>query len=187
MMWEGDIDEYIELLRLADYIGADTENSGTIRPCELWSGEHYGTGFSTAIRLPDNSLQSYYFPFRHEEDNLDKSYLERLKPILETTELGFHNMVIDVATMETFGIFIVIPPRDTTILAHMVNEELPSKALNWLAKYVLGKEKKKDAVYKWAKIWGWDTVPVATMTPYACEDAELHYELMEIFWKDMEP
>jgi hypothetical protein len=192
MMWEGDIDEYIELLRLATYIGADTENSGTTRAAELWSGEHYCTGFATAIRVPENpegTILSAYFPFRHESENLDKSYLNILKPILETKQLGFHNNTIDIAGMETLDIHITIPPLDTTVLAHMCNEELPSKKLDWLAKFVLHMDRSKevDRVKKWADIWGWETVPPNLMAGRSCEDAEVQLLLKEVFWKDMEP
>ena len=187
MIWEGDIDEYIELLRMADFIGADTENSGTVNLAELWNGTHYGTGISTAIRIDPSIVYSYYFPFRHESDNLGPEILARLRPILETTELGFHNAPIDIATCETFGITISIPPKDSIILAHFVNEEFPSKELEWLSKFVLKMEHHKDKVKQWAAIWGYDTIPVKLMFPYACMDAEKQLYLTEVFWKDMEP
>jgi DNA polymerase I-like protein with 3'-5' exonuclease and polymerase domains len=198
MQHEGDISEYYEWLREADYIGADTENSGTTRPIELWSGLHYCTGISTAIER-GNRIWSRYFTFRHPADNLDKSHLEILNSILTVKKLGFHNVPIDLAALTTLGIEITIPPHDSIVLAHLVNEELPSKQLDWLAKYIFKKfpEGHPYAVYKQGKlddklsrytdIWGWDDVPVWLMTPYACFDAELQYALTKVLLKEMEP
>ena len=185
MIWDGDIDEYIELLKVAPYIGADTENSGTVKLWELWNGTHYCTGISTAIRLPDFNIWSYYFPFRHPSDNLGKEYIEKLRPILEEQDIGFHNAPIDIAALETLGIRRTKPVFDTIVMAHLVNEEFPSKELDWLSKFILKREKVKGRLDDWTKIWGWDDVPVGLMRPYACMDAELQYLLWEIFWKDM--
>lgn len=186
MMHEGPIDEYIEWLKEADLIACDTENTGTVRPADLWAGLYYGTGISTAIRR-NGEVYSRYFPFRHSTENLERRYLDILRDILQVKQLAFHNKFIDMATLETFGIVITIPPYDGTVLAHMVNEEFPSKSLDWLGKFILKRGKKKDALNKWTDIWGWDDVPVNLMTPYACEDAELLLILVEIFLTEMEP
>lgn len=186
MMHEGDIYEYYEWLKEADFIATDTENSGTVRPADLWAGLHYCTGVSTAIKR-DQTIYSRYFPFRHPAENLEREHLEILRGILTVKKLGFHNAPIDMAALETLGIYITIPPHDGTVMAHMVNEEFPSKALDWLGKFIMKQGKKNDKLKKWTDIWGWDDVPVSLMTPYACEDAEILYMLVEIFLKDMEP
>lgn len=186
MQWQGSIDDYIDLLNEVEIIGCDTENNGTINPRELWSGQNYGTGISTAIRWERN-LYSEYFPFRHPSGNIERQYLGLLKKSLEIKTLIFHNANIDMAALETFGIEITIPPFDTTVLAHLVNEEFPSKKLDWLAKFILKEGKDKGALKKYTDVWGWDDVPGELMAPYACIDAELCYRLWEIFWKDMEP
>jgi DNA polymerase I-like protein with 3'-5' exonuclease and polymerase domains len=187
MMHDGDINEYFEWLKEADLIGCDTENNGTVNLAELWSGLYYGIGISTAIRR-DTEIYSRYFPFRHSADNLDKRYLESLKRILEVKQLGFHNIFIDIATMETFGITISIPPYDTITLAHLVNEEFPSKELDWLGKFILKEGKDDSKLKRWTENAGWDEdIPVKLMTPYACQDSELQLRLMEIFLEEMQP
>lgn len=185
-MHEGPIDEYLEWLKEADLIGCDTENNGTVRPVELWSGQYYCIGVSCAIRRGDQ-IYSRYLPFRHPADNLPKCYLETLKEILEVKKLGFHNAFIDLAALETLGINITIPPHDTIVLAHLVNEEFPSKELDWLSKFILKREKVKGTFEQYTEVWGWDDLPVDITTPYACMDAELQLMLMEIFLREMEP
>jgi hypothetical protein len=71
-------------------------------------------------------------------------------------------------------------------MAHMVNEEFPSKALDWLSKVILKEEmKEKDRVAQWAKIWGWNSIPPNIMAGRACEDATNTYRLHQIFYREM--
>jgi DNA polymerase I-like protein with 3'-5' exonuclease and polymerase domains len=173
---------------LKDYdgpIGADTENSGTVRAAELWSGTHYATGFSLAYPNKHGRLLSGYFPWRHEDDNCPNDWLYEISPILTERKLIFHNAHIDMAAMSTLGIEIVIPPFDTTVMAHMCNEEFPSKKLDWLSKFIL-KEAKEEIPKKWLQ-WGWDQIPPQVMEPYARKDAELAYKLWKIFYREMQP
>lgn len=191
MIWDGELKDYVELLENADYIGCDTENSGSIRAAELWSGLAYLTGFSTCIRAEgfcsNSPLLSWYFSIRHPDSDIDPSCYERVKDVLRTKQLGFHNINIDLPALETIGVEVVIPPWDTTTAFHLVNEELPSKKLDWLAKFVIHKEKKDDKLKKYTDIWGWDDIPTNLMFEYGCVDAELHYELMEIAYRSMQP
>lgn len=200
MQHEGPLEEYYAWLKEvpeSDFIGADTENSGTVRPIELWAGIHYCTGISTAIKRNDR-IWSRYFPFRHPADNLEKSDLATLKSILESKKLGFHNVPIDLAALETLGINVTIPPHDSIVLAHMVNEEFPSKELEWLSRYIFKRfpehhpyaryaTGKDDKLKKYTDIWGWDDVPVWLMTPYACLDAEIQYAITDVFLQEMRP
>jgi DNA polymerase-1 len=190
-MEQSDFDLYIKQMEEVDVIACDTENSGTIRSADLWSGRHYLTGISTAWRSGD--LASAYFPFRHEDSNCPKEWLAPLGDLLRRKRLIFHNAKFDIAALTTIGIDIrgaikeglCLPPYDTSILAHLANEEFPSHSLEWLSKFILKDGKDKKEVNKWAKIWGWAEVPVWLMDPYACKDAELTYRLWEVFMKEL--
>ena len=191
MKWDGELKDYIDLLEKADYIGADTENSGTIRAADLWAGTHYLTGISTCIReggfCSTTPTLSWYFSIRHPDSDIDPGILDRLREILPRKQLGFHNINIDLPALETIGINITIPPWDTTTMFHMVNEELPSKSLDWLAKFVMKDSKDKSKLSKYTDIWGWDDIPTSLIFDYACHDAELQYRLAEIAYRDMQP
>ena len=176
-------DDIIAQMEAVNVIACDTENSGTIRSADLWSGQHYLTGISTAWR--SGSLASAYFPIRHEDNNIPKEWIPALRSVLERKRIIFHNAKFDIAALSTLGFRIVIPPYDTAVMAHMCNEEFPSKKLEWLARFILKDGKDKDRVYKYAKIFGWANVDAHLMAPYARKDAELPYRLWEIFMKEL--
>jgi DNA polymerase I-like protein with 3'-5' exonuclease and polymerase domains len=182
---KSEFDAIIAQLEEVDVIACDTENSGTIRSADLWAGQHYLTGISIAWRW-NGHLESAYFPFRHESDNCPKEWQAPLGDILKRKRLIFHNAKFDIAALSTIGIIITIPPYDTACMAHMCNEEFPSKALEWLSAFIL-KEKHddEDKVEMWAKIYGWDTVPVELMERRAKKDAEKTYRLWEVFMKEL--
>jgi DNA polymerase I-like protein with 3'-5' exonuclease and polymerase domains len=177
-------------LEEADYIGFDTENSGTVRAADLWAGTHYLTGISTSIRpggfLSNSPLLSWYFSIRHPDSDIDPRHLERLRCALQRTQLGCHNLNIDLPALETAGIEVTKPVWDTTTMFHMVNEEMPSKSLDWLSNFILKDKKDKSKLDRWVKIWGWDDIPTNVIFEYGCHDAELHYRLAEIAYRDMQ-
>lgn len=194
MIWDGELKDYIVLLEKADYIGCDTENSGSVRGAELWDGSAYLTGISTCIReggfCSSTELLSFYFSIRHPDSDIDGTILERLKDVLRTKQLGFHNINIDLPALETLGVEPnpELPPWDTTTAMHMVNEEFPSKKLDWLAKFVLKKEKKvNEKLERWIKLLGWSEIPTKLIFEYGAVDAELQYELMEVAYRSMQP
>ena len=93
---------------------------------------------------------------------------------------------------------LTIPPHDSIVLAHMVNEEFPSKELEWLSRYIFKRfpehhpyaryaTGKDEKLKKYTDIWGWDDVPVWLMTPYACLDAEIQYAITDVFLQEMRP
>jgi DNA polymerase-1 len=70
---------------------------------------------------------------------------------------------------------------DTIVLAHLVNENWPSKELDWLTKNVLkdeGKIKSK-AFQILAKKKGWGSIPATIMAEYAAHDAAMTLRLFE--------
>jgi DNA polymerase-1 len=67
------------------------------------------------------------------------------------------------------------------VIAHMVDEELPSKELDWLSKRFLGSSK-VDHIKELAAIYGWANIPSDIMGPYGEEDPDLHRRLKNVLW-----
>ena len=177
-MDETEFYKHMQAAEGAVIIAVDTETSGL----RVREGMDYLMGISIAYTFA-GQIVSAYFPFRHEHDNLDKAFIEPLKNLLESHRLVFHNAPFDLASLATIG----IRPRgeiwDTQDMAHMYNENLPSKKLDWLAKYFLKDKKKRSSAFeKWIKLWGWATLPVDMMREYAEWDAVLTLRLFKLLY-----
>lgn len=167
----------------AEVLAIDTEANGN----DVRDGRGYCMGVSLAYRLPGLGIISEYFPFRHRSDNLEAHVLAKLKEVIEShPRVVFHNAVFDIPSLATLGIHVDVEQMyDTMIMAHMVNENWTSKALDWLGWELLRTRKKSDAAHGWAKVWGWHSIPVEVMTDYAKVDAEICLRLYERLWPDM--
>src|SRR6476469_9665700 len=165
--------KHMEAAAAATIIAVDTETTGL----RVREGEDFLMVISIAYTL-NGVIMSAYFPFRHENEqggeNLDKAFIEPLKHLLETSRLVFHNAPFDIASLRTIGITVGGEIWDTQVMAHLYNENLPSKELDWLGRYFLKEEKLKDPTFeKWKKVWGWRNIPAAIMEQYAAWDAVL--------------
>jgi DNA polymerase I-like protein with 3'-5' exonuclease and polymerase domains len=158
------------------------------RPAALWDGRVYSTGIGVGWRL-DSVCNEFYLPWRHETHNLPKEWLGEFKEVFESKEIVVHNYLYDHPACLSLG--LTIPEDnywDTMVMAHMVNEELPSKQLDWLAKYVLkdpGKD--KEVLDSWLKVLTWQEIPPQIMAPYCCKDVELTRRLWEVFIRELRP
>lgn len=177
LMDESSIRRHVQAMLDAEIIAVDTETTGL----NVKDGRDYGMGISVAYRHPILGIMSAYFPFRHEQDNIDKNFLPLIETVLIDKPLVFHNLKFDLFVLKGFGIEPKGKLYDTAGLQHFVNEELRSKKLDALAaRYKL--PRKLDTVKRWADIFGWSAVPANIMAPYACRDAEITLELFEILW-----
>ena len=165
----------------AEVIAVDTETTGF----NVKDGRDYLMGISVAYRLGALGIMSAYFPFRHCQDNLPMEWLPDLKMVLERDALVFHNLKFDLHSLATVGVVPRGKVYDTLNMAHMVNEEWPSKSLDWLSRKLLGDSKTKDKVSGWTEAFGWASVPPGLMAPYAQQDAELTLRLFEELWPRM--
>lgn len=174
--------KHMTAAKAAPIIAVDTETTGL----RVREGEDFLMGISIAYTL-EGVIMSAYFPFRHEgEGNLDRAFIEPLKQLLEQSRLVFHNAPFDIASLRTIGIYIEGDVWDTQVMAHMYNENLPSKELDWLGRYFLQQEKLKDPTFeKWKKLWGWKSVPVGMMEEYAAWDALLTLRLFKLLYAAM--
>jgi DNA polymerase-1 len=142
--------------------------------------------------MKQGTILSDYFPYRHPdvENNLPQETMVELFDILTDghASLIFHNRKFDLHSITTLGSWArdrilndSVVQYDTMMLAHMMNEELPSKELDWLSKVFLNDQKDED-LKNFASAFGWGNVPSHLMYRYACHDTELTYRLFDIFW-----
>lgn len=175
----------LDCLAAAPYVAVDTEaNGGDIR-----DERGFAMGVSVACRMGTGGpIISAYFPFRHETDNLPSHYVSELGEVLANHNcLVFHNAKFDIVSLGTLGIDITGKFYDTMLMAHMVDENLTSKGLDFLAKTLLKEAgKNNDHVKGWAKAWGWHTIPAQMMAPYAKNDAEMTLRLFEHLFPNFE-
>lgn len=175
-MDETSVERHCEAMRNAEVIAVDTETTGF----GVKDGRDYLIGISVAYRLGPLGIVSAYFPFRHSEGNLSREALDSLSSVLSNATLVFHNLKFDLHSLATIGIIPTGKLYDTLNIAHMINEELPSKSLDFLSKKFLKDSKVKDRLKDWTDIFGWGPqIPVDVMDEYACHDAELTLMLFE--------
>ncbi len=181
VMEESSFYRHLEAMNAAEIIAVDTETTGF----NVKDGRDFLMGISVAYRLGAFGLMSAYFPFRHESDNLPMEWAQDLKAALKSKPLVFHNLKFDLHSLATFGFVPDGKIYDTLNMAHMVNEEWPSKSLDWLSGKLLGDHKIKDKIPGWSESFGWASIPPGLMEPYAQQDAELTLRLFENLWSRM--
>ncbi len=131
------------------------------------------------ISIANPARQSMYFPLNHKEDvNIDEEVTEALFHTLKTVPYRiFHHAGHDITTLpELFDLPFVC----TMIMAHMVDENVISKGLDYLHKFYCGGEGKQmhPLMASIIKTMGWEYVPFELMNSYACVDA---LDTMEVF------
>ncbi|HET7713988.1 MAG TPA: DNA polymerase [Patescibacteria group bacterium] len=77
---------------------------------------------------------------------------------------------------------------DVMMEAQLVNEEWPSKELDWLSKTLLkeGKGDEADEAAKWGNVFGWGTVPIEIMEKRARIDTDRTLRCHEVLWHKLE-
>lgn len=163
-------------------IGIDTETTGIDH---IKDGRDYLTGVCVSVEGFDG-----YFPFRHSEGNLPMDYFYKLLGVLENKDLDWHHQKFDFHSIRTMGVdpLTVFKGQQycTMMLAHLVNEELYSKELDFLAKWFLKDGKKnEELVHKMGQTYGYANVPPHIMAPYGAHDANLTRRLKPILWAEI--
>jgi DNA polymerase-1 len=175
----------------ADLIAVDTETTGLDG---IKDGRDYLTGISVAYRLGDLGIFTGYFPFKHDTPtgNLEEGVLRRLVAVLSNKPLVWHHRKFDSHSVRTAGIEpeTLMKKRqfDAMMEAQLVNEEWPSKELDWLSKTLLkeGKGEEADEAARWGNIYGWGTVPIAIMEKRARIDTNRTLRVHENLWPKLE-
>jgi DNA polymerase I len=164
-------------LQAAEDIALDTEATGL----NVRNKVDYLTGICF-----DVPLLSGYIPFRHKEHNVDKRWLEPLVNIIKSKPLIWHNRKYDYFSLATLGVDPLEfegPQYDTLIIAQLVNEELPSKELDFLCRwYKIGdKVADDDQFYEFGTRFGFENIPVSLAVRRAI-DATLTRRLRDVLW-----
>lgn len=170
----------LDLAISAPTMAVDTETNGQ----DIRDGRGFCIGISIAFRGPRREMCSAYYPVAHTKNNIPDTMRNQLEAILMSREiLIMHNAKFDIVSLRTADIDIIKRKWWCSMVGtHFMNENLPSKGLDWLSKNLLKHEgKAKGPDWEWAhKIFGWSAdFPSEIMNKYACTDAEEALELYE--------
>lgn len=150
-------------------------------------------GLSFALR----PHEAYYVPLAHchENDSLTPKQLDReqvlasLKPILENPTIGKigQNLKYDAHVLSNHGIHLNISfdnwQSDTMLASYIINAAATRHGMDDLARHYLQTQtiSYEDVAGKGAKQVSFDKVPINIASDYACEDADITYQLFELF------
>lgn len=130
------------------------------------------------ISIAHPALHTMYFPVGHKEDvNIDDETHEFLRHVLKTVSYRvFHHAGHDILSLPYL---FDLPFVCTMIMAHMVDENVMSKGLDYLHKLYCGGEGKQmnPLMASIIKTMGWEYVPFELMNSYADTDALITMEL----------
>lgn len=163
-----EFDKYCKQAEQSLYLSVDTEGTLNHPFSDTW-----GVSFSA-------SLQGDYFAFNHKlGNNLPQEWLPQLKNTIENHPcLVMHNAKHDLRSLRNLDINYKGKFYCTQLMAHMVNENLPSKELDWLSKATGGEPKRNtEFMDQIIKAFGWDFIPVDVIRPYGQNDAYITEEL----------
>lgn len=168
--------EFLAKAALASVMAVDTETTGR----DIRDGRGHCVGISAAIRENDTYYHSY-FPVAHYEGNIPDETKSNLFDLVATRIICFHNAKFDLESLETAK----YPGKYfkwycTMMMAHFLNENVPSLSLEWLSKNELknpGKVK-KDFTGLWSMGLG-AAIPVAEIKLYAGIDTVRTLQLFE--------
>ena len=184
-------DSLIQLLQSVPHFVIDTETTSVYwRQAEL-------VGLSFAVE----AHEAYYIPLTHalEGDELTAKQLDRdtvlarLKPILENTKIGKigQHLKYDAHILSLYDIDLVgaIHERpnnwamDTMLASYVINAAITRHGMDDLARHYLQTQtiSFEDVAGKGAKQVSFDQVAIDIASDYACEDADITYQLFDLF------
>jgi len=188
-------DNLVQLLAAAPHFVIDTETTSVYwRQAEL-------VGLSFAVQ----AHEAYYIPLTHalEGDELTAKQLDRdtvltrLKPILENPNIGKigQHLKYDAHILSLYDIDIVgaIHERpnnwamDTMLASYVINAAITRHGMDDLARHYLQTQtiSFEDVAGKGAKQVSFDQVAIDIASDYACEDADITYQLFDLFSKKL--
>ena len=188
-------DSLVTLLENAPHFVIDTETSSIYwRQAEL-------VGLSFAVQ----AHEAYYVPLTHSLEGdeltvkqLDRaSVLARLKPILENPNIGKigQHLKYDAHILSHYGIDLVgsihSSPNnwamDTMLASYVINAAITRHGMDDLARHYLQTQtiSFEDVAGKGAKQVTFDQVAIDIASDYACEDADITYQLFDVFSKKL--
>ncbi len=184
-------DNLVQLLASAPHFVIDTETTSVYwRQAEL-------VGLSFAVQ----AHEAYYIPLTHalEGDELTAKQLDRdtvltrLKPILENPNIGkigqhlkYDAHILSLYDINLLGNIHDKPNNwamDTMLASYVINAAIIRHGMDDLARHYLQTQtiSFEDVAGKGAKQVSFDQVAIDIASDYACEDADITYQLFELF------
>jgi len=184
-------DSLVTLLESAPHFVIDTETTSVYwRQAEL-------VGLSFAVK----AHEAYYVPLTHslEGDELTTKQLDRdmvltrLKPILENPNIGKigQHLKYDAHILSFYGIDLLGSihdkpnnwAMDTMLASYVINAAATRHGMDDLARHYLHTQtiSFEDVAGKGAKQVCFDQVAIDLASDYACEDADITYQLFDLF------
>lgn len=181
------LDELIEKLKNVPHFVIDTETTAI-----NWQiADLVGMSFCLT------SHEAYYLPFMHinEQGEILKENLERdttlakLKPILENPGIGKigQHLKYDAHILANYDIDLNINSQtwamDTMLASYVINAVATRHGMDDLARHYLHTQTItfEDVAGKGAKQVTFDKVALNVASDYACEDADITFQLFELF------
>ncbi len=184
-------DSLVTLLESAPHFVLDTETTSVYwRQAEL-------VGLSFAVK----AHEAYYVPLTHslEGDELTTKQLDRnmvltrLKPILENPNIGkigqhlkYDAHILSFYDIDLLGSIHDKPNNwamDTMLASYVINAAATRHGMDDLARHYLHTQtiSFEDLAGKGAKQVSFDQVAIDLASDYACEDADITYQLFDLF------
>ena len=184
-------DNLVQLLAAAPHFVIDTETTSVYwRQAEL-------VGLSFAVQ----AHEAYYIPLTHalKGDELTAKQLDRdtvltrLKPILENPNIGkigqhlkYDAHILSLYDINLLGNIHDKPNNwamDTMLASYVINAAITRHGMDDLARHYLQMQtiSFEDVAGKGAKQVSFDQVAIDIASDYACEDADITYQLFELF------
>lgn len=184
-------DSLVAQLQAAPQFVIDTETTSIYwREAEL-------VGLSFALQ----AHEAYYVPLTHslEGDTLTAKQLDRdtvlarLKPILENPNIGkvgqhlkYDTHILSRYDIDLLGSIHTNPNNwamDTMLASYVINAAITRHGMDDLARHYLQTQtiSFEDVAGKGAKQVSFDQVAIDIASDYACEDADITYQLFEVF------
>ena len=193
-------DSLVKLLEAAPHFVIDTETTSIYwRQAEI-------VGLSFAVQ----AHEAYYIPLTHnlEGDELIAKQLDRdtvltrLKPILENSNIGKigQHLKYDAHILSHYDIDLIGSihnhsnnshpnnwAMDTMLASYVINAAITRHGMDDLARHYLHTQtiSYEDVAGKGAKQVTFDQVAIDIASDYACEDADITYQLFDLFSKKL--
>ncbi len=175
---ENEIQDLINKLEKVKSFAFDTETTDL----DIFELEIVGISFSFKEK------EAYYIPLPNDFETA-KQILKKFQPVFENKEIEkiAQNLKFDLKVLEKYGLLIETPIFDTMIAHYLIDSDskhnmdmLSRRYLNYAPisyETMIGKGKLKRSIRE---------IELSEITNYACEDADVTFQLAQIFKKELE-
>ena len=175
LVTENNFELHLLALNAAEEVALDTETSGL----DVRNKRDYMMGLCYAV-----DGMGGYLPFRHPDSNLPRIYLDKIIDVIRPKPIIWHNQKFDYHSLGTIGVdplSFTGQQYCTLMIAHLINEEMWSKELDFLVRKFLKIEKTDKDYYEWGKAFGFANIPVS-MAVSRADDAMNTLMLFKKLW-----